>query len=260
MGSLARRPISPETADHSPGLRPIGIIQKLSTVDDGRSANKIVAHATFYLDENCCASKQEILMNDHQRQVVLDICNSFFRQDLHVHRMATSVLDVVESGTSYVRGAIILKGDENQPTRLFAHSRKGLHPHDFAADLRRVNELLASRLEAGVVKHTLNTGNIQVVNNVEEEARYVAADMRVKSELCLPLIERGEVFGAMNIESLKSSAFGRADVTLLSTVASQFGLFFRTVASARELACHHSILSFGDARAGVEGEADRSSE
>lgn len=160
--------------------------------------------------------------------------------------MATSVLEAVESSTQFVRSAIILKGDENRPTRLFAHSRKDAELESFRKDMANVDLLLSSGISAGVVKRTLATGDVQVIGNVEEEDCYVAADENVRSELCMPLIERGRVFGALNIESPHKHAFGRADVTFVSTISTQIGLALRTTLAMVELSSQNSILDFLD--------------
>jgi GAF domain-containing protein len=41
------------------------------------------------------------------------------------------------------------------------------------------------------------------------------------SEMALPLISRGEVFGALTVQSLKRNAFSQEDITLLQTMADQ---------------------------------------
>lgn len=62
-----------------------------------------------------------------------------------------------------------------------------------------------------------------------------------RSELALPLISRGQVLGAMTVQSVKEAAFSQADITALQTMADQIanaianaGLFEQTQAALAE--------------------------
>lgn len=192
------------------------------------------------------------MVNDYRRQIVLDICNSFLVRDVHVRRTSINILEAVESGTGFIRAAVILNGTDLHPPQLFAHSRKNIAPEAFEQDMNKINSLLSGR-NGGVVKHTMKSGEVTIVDDIEEFDDYVSADERIKSELCVPIRARGETIGALNIESSKKSAFGRGDITLLSTIAVQLGLLFNSHKAASEIASHQSISAIADQMT-MEGE------
>lgn len=57
------------------------------------------------------------------------------------------------------------------------------------------------------------------VANVEEFADHIVCDAASRSEIVLPLINKGELFGVLDIDSPVTSRFSKADEELLKVVA-----------------------------------------
>jgi L-methionine (R)-S-oxide reductase len=59
-----------------------------------------------------------------------------------------------------------------------------------------------------------------VVDDVNADPRYLACSVETKSEMVVPIIQDGEVFGEIDIDSDRAAAFGPRDRALLEPVAS----------------------------------------
>src|SRR6476620_1604133 len=58
-----------------------------------------------------------------------------------------------------------------------------------------------------------------VVDDVNADSRYLACSIETKSEIVVPIMRDGEVFGEIDIDSDQPAAFGAADRALLEPVA-----------------------------------------
>ena len=58
-----------------------------------------------------------------------------------------------------------------------------------------------------------------VVDDVNADPRYLACSIETKSEIVVPIMRDGEVFGEIDIDSDRAAAFGAADRELLEPVA-----------------------------------------
>ncbi len=87
----------------------------------------------------------------------------------------------------------------------------------------------ARPLSEGVVGEVASTGRAVVLDDVRRHPGYVEIVPGVRSEMCVPLVYRGEMLGVLNLESRMPSAF-RGQLPLLRTVAEQMA---GAVASAR---------------------------
>jgi L-methionine (R)-S-oxide reductase len=59
-----------------------------------------------------------------------------------------------------------------------------------------------------------------VVDDVNADPRYLACSIETKSEIVVPIMQDGEVFGEIDIDSDRPAAFGARDRALLEPVAS----------------------------------------
>jgi GAF domain-containing protein/HAMP domain-containing protein len=77
--------------------------------------------------------------------------------------------------------------------------------------------------EVGIVGHVTGTGEARVALDVGEDAVYFDnPDMpNTRSELALPLRARGEIIGALDVQSTEPEAFSSEDVAVLQTLADQ---------------------------------------
>src|SRR5437763_2389311 len=59
-----------------------------------------------------------------------------------------------------------------------------------------------------------------VVDDVHADPRYLACSIETKSEIVVPIMQNGEVFGEIDIDSDRAGAFGQRDRALLEPIAS----------------------------------------
>ncbi|MGE5835011.1 MAG: GAF domain-containing protein [Acidobacteriota bacterium] len=58
-----------------------------------------------------------------------------------------------------------------------------------------------------------------IVDDVNSDPRYLACSLETKSEIVVPIMKDGQVFGEIDIDSDRPAAFGSRDQALLETVA-----------------------------------------
>jgi signal transduction histidine kinase len=80
---------------------------------------------------------------------------------------------------------------------------------------------LKLRLGQGITGWVARTGKPARVGDVRDDPRYVAARLRVRSELAVPLEVEGEVRGILNVDSNRPNAFSADDQELLQELAVQ---------------------------------------
>jgi HD-GYP domain-containing protein (c-di-GMP phosphodiesterase class II) len=80
-------------------------------------------------------------------------------------------------------------------------------------------------LAEGVNGRVARTGAAAVVSDTRADPDYVVRDAGTdpRSELAVPVLVDGKVWGVLNIESAEPEAFGEADVVLVETIAASFG-------------------------------------
>ena len=63
-----------------------------------------------------------------------------------------------------------------------------------------------------------------IVDDVKSDPRYLECSLETQSEIVVPIIHRGVVFGEIDIDSHERAAFGPTDRDLLEEIASQLGV------------------------------------
>ena len=86
--------------------------------------------------------------------------------------------------------------------------------------------------EAGLIGRCVTSGEPVMCNDVDGEPGYAPTEHTVetRSELVVPLVIDGAVWGAINIEEVEPDAFDEDDVRLLQTVAEQTAAAMRSAA------------------------------
>ena len=74
-------------------------------------------------------------------------------------------------------------------------------------------------LGVGIIDWVVKNGLSVRSGNVRDDDRYLEVIKEVRSELCVPLIVRGKVIGALNLESLMVNAYSEADERLITALA-----------------------------------------
>ena len=75
------------------------------------------------------------------------------------------------------------------------------------------------KLGEGITGWVARTGKTVRLGNVIKDPRYVMLRRNVRSELAVPLAERGEMRGVVNVDSDRADAFSQQDEDLLQTLA-----------------------------------------
>jgi phosphoserine phosphatase RsbU/P len=75
------------------------------------------------------------------------------------------------------------------------------------------------KLGQGIVGSVVQIGTPIYVPDVRQDARYIAVRETTQSELAVPILARGEVIGAFNLESDRLDAFNQRDLRSLTTFA-----------------------------------------
>jgi diguanylate cyclase (GGDEF)-like protein len=91
--------------------------------------------------------------------------------------------------------------------------------------------------DAGLIGRCLRERTPVLVNDVRAEPDYehTPETTDVRSELVVPLLVEGEVWGALNVEEATPDAFDHDDVILLSTLANQIGAALRAATLTKRL-------------------------
>jgi signal transduction histidine kinase/putative methionine-R-sulfoxide reductase with GAF domain len=89
--------------------------------------------------------------------------------------------------------------------------------------------------EMGVIGHVLRTGKTVMIPNNQDDADYLPPHDRLtyQSSMIVPLIQHGEVIGALNVESLRENFFRQEHADFLNNLA---GHAVISIANARLLA------------------------
>ncbi|HET7845768.1 MAG TPA: GAF domain-containing protein, partial [Xanthomonadales bacterium] len=96
-------------------------------------------------------------------------------------------------------------------------------------------------LGSGVVGQVALTGRAVVIDDVLKTVNYIETLPGVRSEICVPVVHRGEVIGVINAESVEPDAF-RDQLPMLSLVADQLAGAIAGARLHRELGRRAALL------------------
>jgi len=80
-------------------------------------------------------------------------------------------------------------------------------------------------LNQGICGAAASTGQTVVVDDVNNDSRYLACSIETKSEIVVPVFVRGKVVGELDIDSHFAAAFTHADRELVEHCAQVLGKF-----------------------------------
>ena len=75
----------------------------------------------------------------------------------------------------------------------------------------------------GVCGAAADSGETEVVDDVNADPRYLACFPSTRSEIVVPIFDEGRVVGEIDIDSDRSAAFGENDRAVLERIALQIG-------------------------------------
>jgi len=107
-------------------------------------------------------------------------------------------------------GSILLIDSSRKELRLARHKgQNGETPADFRL-----------KLGAGVSGYAAKTGRSMLVEDVQDEPRYIPMRKKVQSVLAVPIFDQGKAIGVISLDSNRKSAFGGEDLQVLEAVSS----------------------------------------
>ena len=127
------------------------------------------------------------------------------------------MLSTLESFMAFRQAGVIAR-DPQGGLQLLAYEARG-EAQTEAETGERLQRALGA--ETSVVQWVIEHGQAVRLGDVQEDARYVAVDPEVQSELCVPLQAGGQTIGAINVEKNVRDGFDEHDERLLRTMAAQ---------------------------------------
>ena len=132
---------------------------------------------------------------------------------LAMSQVLDRVLDVIRRSLRFEIFEFILFDADTQTL----HTRAG---YGFDPDAPN----LQVKLGEGVVGWVAQTRQSALVNDVQQDARYLPTVEQTRSELAVPLLAADQLVGVMNVESSRLKAFTPDDERLLQTLAGQLAV------------------------------------
>jgi L-methionine (R)-S-oxide reductase len=87
-------------------------------------------------------------------------------------------------------------------------------------------------LNQGICGAAASSGQTVVVDDVNQDPRYLACSIETKSEIVVPIFVKGKVVGELDIDSHFAAAFGRDDRQLVEHCARLVGRYLEKDASS----------------------------
>lgn len=160
------------------------------------------------------------------------------QEHLSQHRLLHHVTTAAASGTtldeainSAAQGLQVTLGGDRVAVLLVDKEKKILTVKALAGYSEEVKQLEIPFGE-GVTGWVAVHQQLQRINDVTQDPRYIEVGSNVRSELAIPLSYRGELLGVLNVESDKTGAYSENDEELLGTLG---GSLAAIMANARLL-------------------------
>jgi putative nucleotidyltransferase with HDIG domain len=148
--------------------------------------------------------------------------------ELHILQMISSIcLEYIDENETISKVTSLI-GENFYPDHfgvlLLDDSREVLTVHPSYQGLASDDYDLEIKLGEGITGQVAKNNHAIRINDVSEIKDYIAPSITHHSELCVPISINGTVYGVINAESKKPTAFSSDDERLLTTVADQLAL------------------------------------
>jgi GAF domain-containing protein len=160
------------------------------------------------------------------------------QEHLSQHRLLHHVTTAAASGTtldealnSAAQGLQVTLGGDRVAILLADKGKKTLSVKataGYSEEVKQVEILFGKGITGWVAEHQ----QLQRINDVTQDSRYITVGSNVRSELAIPLSYRGELLGVLNVESDQTGAYSENDEELLGTLG---GSLAAIMANARLL-------------------------
>ncbi|HEX6269890.1 MAG TPA: GAF domain-containing protein [Anaerolineales bacterium] len=129
-----------------------------------------------------------------------------------------NLIAIMEELLNYEFAFIYLLDEQGQFLTPVALSRKAQSMDSYEVDMEHLRTARRP-LGQGIISWVVQHGESIRSGDVSKEPRYLSVIRDIKSELCVPLIARGRVTGAINIETTQLDAYTDRDESLLTALA-----------------------------------------
>jgi len=140
-----------------------------------------------------------------------------------------AILDGLMSAIPYNAAGIFLTRDDPET-----------HIREIRAQVTRGYPVLREdrfrqKVDEGILGWVITNGRAEIVDDVRLDPRYISAREETRSEISVPIFSKGEVIGAINLESDQIGAFAIASQHLLENLASYAAISLDRTKINREL-------------------------
>lgn len=136
-----------------------------------------------------------------------------------------NLITTMDELLGYEFASVHLLDDQTQLLTPIAISETARNPEKLESD--KLSVLSEKRhLGDGIIGWVAQHGQPVNTGDVTKEERYFAVFKNIKSELCVPLIARGKVIGALNVESTQPDAYTKREENLLTALANSAAIAF----------------------------------
>ena len=117
------------------------------------------------------------------------------------------ILDEVRTSINAENGSIMLLDDDETTLKIIAAF--GSNP-DMKTELK---------VGSGIAGDVLNTGRIELINDVSVDSRFKPGDMNFNALMCAPLITRDKKFGVINLSNSAGNLFNGEDMRCMRVLS-----------------------------------------
>lgn len=135
----------------------------------------------------------------------------------HVTTVSASSTNINDALSSAVQGLRVTLGDYVTILLIDTHKRM----LQVSASSGYDQDLVGMQVEVGegITGWVAEHNEALIINDVKNDPRYIPAAEKVRSELAVPLVYRGETLGVLNVESEIPNAYDEHDQDILGTLA-----------------------------------------
>lgn len=134
--------------------------------------------------------------------------------------LAREIIKILEETLGYEHAAILIADELSESLTPFAVSDQGEGPGFVEKDFEYISSKNFRR-GFGITGWVAEQGKAIRSKDVRQDHRYVGIRDDITSELCVPMLFRGQVIGVINIESATPNAYSESDERILEIIASQ---------------------------------------
>ena len=138
-------------------------------------------------------------------------------------KLAHEIIQVLEDILNYEHCSVLLVDADGITLKPFAVSDCDLG-YVYNTTEKTYIEGQDLKVGKGIVGWVVENAQSLLINDATRDPRYVEFRHDTKSEICVPIISRSTVIGAINIESKLPNAYTETDLKILETMSAQIGI------------------------------------